>query len=40
MGLFDSEAGKRRLLTIEIPILERYNADRADDCWDQGRVEL
>jgi hypothetical protein len=31
MGLFDSEAGKRRLLTIEIPILERYNVDRAED---------
>jgi len=31
MGLFDSEAGKRRLLTVEIPILERYNVDRADD---------
>ena len=31
MGLFDSEAGKRRLLTVEIPILERYNADRAED---------
>jgi len=31
MGLFDSEIGKRRLLAIEIPILERYNADRADD---------
>ena len=31
MGLLDSEAGKRRLLTIEIPIIERYNADRADD---------
>ena len=31
MSLLDSEAGKRRLLTIEIPILERYNADRADD---------
>src|ERR1051325_116769 len=30
MGLFDSEAGKRRLLTVEIPILERYNADRAE----------
>src|SRR5260221_10079555 len=31
MGLFDSDAGKRRLLTIEIPILERYNVDRAED---------
>ena len=31
MGLFDGDAGKRRLLMIEIPILERYNAGRADD---------
>ncbi len=31
MAFLDSDAGKRRLLTIEIPILERYNADRADD---------
>ena len=31
MSLLDSEAGKRRLLTVEIPILERYNAERADD---------
>jgi hypothetical protein len=31
MGLLDSEAGKRRLLAIEIPVLERYNKDRADD---------
>ncbi len=31
MSLLDSEAGKRRLLTIEVPILERYNAERADD---------
>ena len=30
MALLDSEAGKRRMLSIEIPILERYNADRAD----------
>jgi hypothetical protein len=28
MSLLDSEAGKRRLLTIEIPIIERYNHDR------------
>jgi len=28
MGLMDSETGKRRLLTIEIPVIERYNADR------------
>jgi hypothetical protein len=31
MGLFDSDAGKRRLLSVEIPILERYNAERAGD---------
>lgn len=29
MSLLDTEAGKRRLLAVEIPILERYNADRA-----------
>jgi hypothetical protein len=28
MGLLDSEEGKRRLLSVEIPILERYNRDR------------
>src|SRR4051794_4571276 len=28
MGLLDSEAGKRRLLTVELPVLERYNQDR------------
>ncbi len=31
MGLFDSEAGKRRLLTIEVPVIERYNAGRAPE---------
>ncbi|MBI2806754.1 MAG: hypothetical protein HYX68_17380 [Planctomycetes bacterium] len=31
MPLLDTEAGKRRLLTVEIPVLERYNQDRADD---------
>jgi hypothetical protein len=31
MGLLDSEAGKRRLLTVEIPVIERYNADRDPD---------
>lgn len=31
MSLFDSEAGKRRLLSVEIPVLERYNAERADE---------
>lgn len=28
MGLIDSEQGKRRLLTIEIPVIERYNEER------------
>jgi len=28
MSLLDSEAGKRRLLTIEIPVIERYNEGR------------
>ena len=28
MGLLDSEAGKRRLLTVEIPVVERYNEGR------------
>ena len=31
MGLLDSEAGKRRLLSIEIPVIERYNAGRDAD---------
>ena len=31
MSLLDDEAGKRRLLTVEIPILERYNEERAAD---------
>ncbi len=31
MSLLDSETGKRRLLTIEIPILERYNGERAEE---------
>jgi hypothetical protein len=31
MSLLDTEAGKRRLLTVEIPVLERYNAERADE---------
>ena len=31
MGLLDSETGKRRLLTVEIPIIERYNHDRDAD---------
>jgi hypothetical protein len=28
MGLLDSDAGKRRLLTVEIPVIERYNESR------------
>jgi hypothetical protein len=28
MGLLDTEAGKRRLLTVEIPVIEHYNAGR------------
>jgi hypothetical protein len=28
MGLLDSDDGKRRLLTVEIPIVERYNQER------------
>jgi hypothetical protein len=28
MGLLDSEAGKRRLLSVEIPVVERYNHTR------------
>lgn len=28
MGLLDSEAGKKRLLTVEIPAIERYNEGR------------
>jgi len=28
MSLLDSEAGKRRLLTVEIPVIERYNEGR------------
>jgi hypothetical protein len=28
MGLIDSEQGKRRLLTVEIPVIERYNEER------------
>lgn len=31
MGLFDTEEGKRRLLTIEIPVIERYNEGRDPD---------
>lgn len=28
MGLLDSDQGKRRLLTVEIPVIERYNKGR------------
>ena len=28
MGLLDSEAGRRRLLTVELPVIEQYNKDR------------
>ena len=31
MGLLDSETGKRRLLTVELPVIERYNQGRDDD---------
>ena len=29
--LLDSEAGKRRLLTVEVPVIERYNDGRDAD---------
>ena len=31
MGLLDTEAGKRRLLCVEIPAVERYNEGRDPD---------
>ncbi|MSU79971.1 MAG: hypothetical protein EXS16_18010 [Gemmataceae bacterium] len=31
MSLLDTEAGKRRILTVEIPVIECYNKDRADE---------
>jgi len=31
MGLFDTDEGKRRLLSVELPILERYNQERDAD---------
>ena len=31
MGLLDTEAGKRRLLCVEIPVIERYNEGRDPD---------
>lgn len=29
MGLFDTEVGKRRLLTVELPAIEKYNEGRS-----------
>jgi hypothetical protein len=31
MGLLDTEVGKRRLLSVELPVIERYNAGRDPD---------
>ena len=31
MGLLDTEAGKRRLLSVEIPVIEKYNDGRDAD---------
>jgi hypothetical protein len=31
MALLDSETGKRRLLAVEIPVIERYNENRDAD---------
>ena len=31
MGLLDTEAGKRRLLCVEVPAVERYNEGRDPD---------
>jgi hypothetical protein len=31
MGLLDSELGKKRLLAVEIPVIERYNDGRAEE---------
>ena len=28
MGLLDTDEGKRRLLAVDLPILERYNQER------------
>ena len=45
MGLLDTEAGKRRFLTVEIPVIERYNEGR-DEAFkirlsrDRGSVML
>jgi len=31
MGLLDTETGKRRLLAVEIPVIEKYNEGRDPD---------
>jgi hypothetical protein len=31
MGLLDSESGKRRLLAVEVPVIEKYNDGRDPD---------
>jgi hypothetical protein len=31
MGLLDTESGKRRLLTVEVPVIETYNSGRDDE---------
>ncbi len=31
MGLFDTDAGKRRLLAVEVPVIEAYNDGRDPD---------
>ena len=31
MGLLDTEQGKRRLLSVEIPVIERYNEGRDEE---------
>ena len=36
MGLFDSEPGKRRLLTVDLPAIERYNQGRAPEFQIRG----
>ena len=38
MGLLDSEAGKRRLLSVEIPVIERYNEGRDPAYQDPARA--
>ena len=36
MGLLDSDAGKKRLLSVEIPIIERYNHSRDPEFYAAG----